>query len=98
MMGNINSYSRILNNEESLERIAEYNDLVVGISMINSEKGKKVMENTTKNWDEAATKKKKKVAKYIDEATKRKELIGGFEAELRHKNMAGILGLQNSGM
>ena len=48
--------------------------------------------------EEAAAKKKKKAANDIEDATKRKELLGGFEAELQHKNMAGILGLPDSCM
>ena len=66
--------------------------------MINAERDKKAMENTTKKKEEAAAKKKKKAAKDIEEATKRKELLGGFEAEVQHKNMAGILDLPDSHM
>jgi len=76
MTGNINSYLRSLNIKDSLERITDYNDFAVGISMINAERDKKAMENTTKKKEDAAAKKKKKAAKDIEEATKRKKLIG----------------------
>ena len=38
MAGNINSYSKILNNEESLEWITGYNSMTVGTAMVNIER------------------------------------------------------------
>ena len=87
MTGNINSYTRILNSEERLEQITDYNDLAVGISMINAERDKKSMENATKKKEEAAAKKKNKAAKDVEEATKRKDLLVVSSAKQKTKMM-----------
>ena len=38
MTGNINSYSRTLNDEKSMELIVDYNDMAVGLAMLNADK------------------------------------------------------------
>ena len=38
MTGNTNSYSRIINNNKSMELIVDYNDMAVGVAMSNTEK------------------------------------------------------------
>ena len=38
MTGNIKSYSRIMNDEKGLEKIQDYNDMTVGLAMMNAYK------------------------------------------------------------
>ena len=60
LTGNTNSYSIILNDEKSLGKFQDYNDLSVGLAMLNTEKDVKVKEAAAKKVLEAAYKARKK--------------------------------------
>ena len=48
MTGNINTYSRILNDNKSMEIIVDYNNMSVGLEMLNMEKEANAKESTAK--------------------------------------------------
>ena len=54
MTGNTNRYSRILNDEKSLELIVDYNDMALGLEMLNAEKDVNAKESAAKKVEEAA--------------------------------------------
>ena len=54
MTGNTNRYSWILNDEKSIELIVDYNDMAVGLVILNTEKYSNVKELEDKNMEEAA--------------------------------------------
>ena len=58
--GNINSYSRILNDEKNLEKFQDYTELSVGLEMLNAEKDEKSKEASAKKAQEAVDKARKK--------------------------------------
>ena len=91
--GNVNSYSRILNDEKNLEKFKDYTELAVGLGMLNAEKDEKSKETAAKKVQEAADKVRKKGEKEAEEASKRNELLPGLEAELKEKDMNNILNL-----
>ena len=62
MIGNTNSYSRILNDEKSMEIIVDYNDMSVGLEMLNVEKDANAEESAAKKAREAAEMAKNKAA------------------------------------
>ena len=70
MTGNTNSYSRILGNEKSMELIVDYNDMAVGLAMLNAEKDANAKESSDKKVDEATEMAKNKAAKNAEEANK----------------------------
>ena len=96
--GNVNSYSRILNDEKNLEKFKDYTELAVGLGMLNAEKDEKSKETAAKKVQEAADKVRKKGEKEAEEASKRNELLSGFEAELKEKDMNNILNLPDARM
>ena len=96
--GNINSYSRILNNEESLEKFQDYNDLSAGLGMMNTEKDAKAKEAAAKKVEEAKEKALKKAGKESEEISKRNELLSGFEEELQINGIGDILHLPDARM
>lgn len=96
--GNINSYSRILNTEESLEKFQDYNNLSAGLGMINAEKDAKAKEAAAKKIEEAKEKLLKKAGKESEEIRKRDELLSGFEEELQINDVGGILRLSDARM
>ena len=63
MTGNTNSYSRILNNEKSMELIVDYNNMAVGLEMLNAEKYVNAKELAANKVEEAAEMAKNKAAK-----------------------------------
>ena len=54
MNGNTNNYSRILNKEKSTELIVDYNDMAVGLAMLNAEKDVNSKGSAAKKVEEAA--------------------------------------------
>ena len=54
MTGNTNSYSRIINYKKSMELIMDYNDMSVGLEMLNAEKDANAKESADKKVEEAA--------------------------------------------
>ena len=63
MTGNTNRYSRILNDRKSMELIADYNDMDVGLALLNAEKDVNTKELAAKKLEEAADMAKNKSAK-----------------------------------
>ena len=82
MTGNINSYSKVLNDKKSLELIQGYNDMAVGLAMLNAEKDVNAKESAAKKVEEAAEK-VKNAAKNVEEHNRRSELLPGFQSELK---------------
>ena len=70
MAANINSYSRILNDEKSMELILGYNDMAVGLAMLNAEKDANTKESAAKRVEEATNMTKNKAAKNAEETNK----------------------------
>ena len=54
MIGNTDSYSRILNDENSMELIVDYNNMAVGLTMFNAEKDANAKYSAAKKVEEAA--------------------------------------------
>ena len=61
---NVNSYYIILNDEKSLGKFQDYNDMSVGMAMLNAEKDVKMKETAAKKVLQAADKSTKKTQKY----------------------------------
>ena len=66
--------------------------------LTNAEKDEKLKETAAKKVQEAADKVRKKGEKEAEEASKRNELLSGFEAELKEKDMNNILNLPDARM
>ena len=62
MTGNTKSYSRILSDKKIMELIADYNDMAVGLAMLNADKDVNAKELAAKKVEEAANMKKNKAA------------------------------------
>ena len=91
MTGNTNSYSRILNDEKSMELIVDYNDMAVGLAMLNAEKDANAKESEAKEVEEAADMAKNKTAKKEEETIKQNEMLPGFQSKLQKHAIDGIL-------
>ena len=91
MTGNTNRYSRILNDEKSMELIVDYNDMAVGLAMLNAEKDVNAKELAAKKVEEAAEMTKNKSANNAEETNKQNEMLPGFQAELQKHAIDGIL-------
>ena len=77
--GNTNIYSRILNNEKSMELLVDYNDLALGLAMLNTEKYANTKESAAKKVGEAANTAKNESAKISKETDKQNEMLPGFQ-------------------
>ena len=71
MTGNTNIYSIILNYEKSMELIVYYNDMAVGLAMLNAEKDANVKESAADNVEEAAKMAKNEAAKNTEKPINR---------------------------
>ena len=98
MTGNINSYSIILKNEKRMELIVYYNDMAVGLAMLNAEKYANAKESAAKNVDEATEMEKNIAAKNAEETNKQNEMLPGFQAELQKHAIDGILSFPDDRM
>ena len=78
MTGNTNSYSRILNDKNSIELIVDYNYMAVGLTMLNAEKDANAKELADKKAEEAENMAKNKAAKNSEETNKQNEMLPGF--------------------
>ena len=96
--GNIGSYSAILNSEENLEAVKDYNALAASLGMLNAEKDEKAKAAAQKKKDDAAAAAQKKAETQAKEAAKRNELLPGFIEELEQKTLDGILALPDTRM
>ena len=96
--GNIGSYSAILNSEEKLEAVKDYNALAASLGMLNAEKDEKAKAAAQKKKDDAAAAAQKKAENQAKEAAKRNELLPGFIEELEQKTLDGILALPDTRM
>ena len=96
--GTTSSYSRILNDEKSMELIVDYNNMAVGLEMLNAEKDANAKESATKKVEEAADMAKNKASKNAEETNKQNEMLPGFQAELQKHAIDGILSLPDSRM
>ena len=81
--GNINSYSRILNNGKNLEKFQDCTELLVGLEILNAEKDKKLKEILAKKAQEAANNVWKKGEKEAEEVSKWNEFLPRFREELQ---------------
>ena len=70
MTGNTNIYSRILNDEKSMELIVDYNDMSVVLAMLNADKYANVKDLAAKKVDETKDMAKNKAAKNSEETNK----------------------------
>ena len=77
--GNINSYSRILNDEKNLEKFQDYTELSVGLEMLNAERDERSKEASAKKAQEAIDKARKKGEK---ERRRQKKLVNGMNCFL----------------
>ena len=98
MTGNTNSYSIILNNDNSMKLIVDYNDMDVGLAMLNSQKDANAKESEAKKVKEAADMAKTKASKNSEETNKQNEMIPGFQEELERHPIYGILSFLDSQM
>ena len=94
--GNIGSYSAILNSEENLEAVKDYNALAASLGMLNAEKDEKAKAAAQKKKDDAAA--FCAAENQAKEAAKRNELLPGFIEELEQKTLDGILALPDTRM
>ena len=90
MTGNIKSYSRILNDQKGSEKIQNYNNMALGLEMMNADKDSKTKDSAAKRVQEAARTAQRKEEKEADEANKQNELLAGFENDLK-KGTNGII-------
>ena len=98
MTWNINSYSRILNNDKSMELIVDYNDMFVGLEMSNAEKYVNAKELAAKKVEEAEEMAKNKAAKNTEETNKYNEMLPELQAELQKHVIDGILNFPGARM
>ena len=96
--GNIGSYSAILNSEDNLKKLQDYNDLAASIGVLNAEKDASKETSNKKKEEEAAEKAKKKAGREVEEIAKREELLPGFKQELERQNVDVILALSDARM
>ena len=78
MTGNIKSYSRILNDQKGPEKIKNYNNMAVGLEMMNADKDAKTKDSAANRVEEAARTAQIKEEKEADESNKQNELLAGF--------------------
>ena len=93
MTGNINSCSKVLKNNKCLKLIQDYNDMTVGLEMLNVEKDVNAKESQAKKVEEAAKKENKNAAKNVEEHNIHSELLPGFQLELKKNTINEILSL-----
>jgi hypothetical protein len=94
--GNINSYSRIMNDKASMELINYYNGLSASLAMMNAEKDKKKTKVAAEKKKTAEECEQKKVAAEAKENSKVAELLPGFQRELGESDAAKILTLTDT--
>lgn len=92
--GNVNSYSRVLNNPKQLDMIKEYCDLGATLAEISTERSEKRKENALKRTVEEKSRAAKKAANEVSEQAKREELLPGLQADYA-KGLDSILKLKN---
>jgi len=93
--GNINSYSRIMNGEESMELVNDYNGLAASLAMMNAEKDEKKQKAAAEKKKTEEENEKKKAAAEAKENEMAAELRPGFERELGESDAAKILKLSD---
>ena len=98
MTGNINSYSRTLNNEKSMELIVDYNDMAVGLAMLNADKDANVKDLAANKMEETTEMKKNKAAKNAEETNKKNEMLTGLQPELQKHSIDGIISFPDARM
>jgi len=86
--GNIGSYSAILNSDDKLQNLKDYNDLSASVAIYNAEKDAKAKASSKKKAEEAAERAKNKANKEAEQAKKRDELLPGLQQELLQKGSA----------
>ena len=96
--GNIGSYSAILNSEDNLKKLQDYNYLAASIGMLNAEKDASKEASNKKKEEEAVEKSKKKAGSEAEEITKQEELLPGFKQELEQQNVDVILAFSDARM
>ncbi len=96
LSGNINIYSQIMNNEENMELVNNYNGLAASLAMMNAEKDEKKAKAVAEKMKTAEESEQKKVTAEAKENKKGSELLPGFEQELRESDAAKILTLADA--
>ena len=94
--GNINSFSRIMNDKASMELINDYNGLAASLAMMNTEKDEKKTKAAAEKKKTAEECEQKKVAAEAKEKSKVAELLPGFQRELGESDAAKILTLTDT--
>lgn len=98
ILGNINSYSRIMNDKaRSMELISDYNGLAASLAMMNAEKDEKKAKAAAEKKRTAEECEQKKMAAEAKENSKMAELLPGFQKELGESDAAKILTLTDTG-
>ena len=68
-----------------------YNEMAVGLEMVNADKDVNAKESESKKLDEAAKMEKNKPAKNAEETNKQNEMLPGFQAEPQKHAIVGII-------
>ena len=77
---NTNICSRIPNGENRMELIVYYNNMAVGLVILNAEKDVNAKESVDKKVEEAAEMAKNKASKNSEETNKHNEMIPRFQS------------------
>ena len=81
-----------------MELIVDYNDMAVGLEILNADKYVNAKELAAKKVEEAAEMAKNKSAKNAERTNKQNEMLPMFQAELQKHAIDGILGLLDARM
>ena len=81
-----------------MELIVDYNDMSVGLAMLNAEKCANAKDSAAKKVEEAIDMAKNKVAKNAEETNKHNEMLPGFQAEIQKHAIEGILSFMDTRM
>ena len=79
MTRDTNIYSRILNDENSMELIVDYNDMAVGLAMLNAKKDVNANLSASKKMEETIEMAKNKATKNAEETNKQIKYFLGFK-------------------
>ena len=98
MTRDTNIYSRILNDENSMELIVDYNDMAVGLEMLNAKKDVNANLSASKKMEQTIEMAKNKSAKNSEETNKQNKMLPGFQVELQKHAIDVILSFPDAWM
>ena len=81
-----------------MELIVDYNNMAVGLTMLNAEKYANAKESADKNVEEASETAKNKAANNAEETKKQNEMLHGFQSEPQKHAINGILSFPDASM